>query len=80
MDRFSFRWHPFAIEQDVDYSGETMTLVMFELKDAPGGQTELRITESGFDKLPATRRERAFMANEGGWRKQIELVTKYLAR
>src|SRR3954469_9182651 len=32
MDRFSFRWHPFAIEQDVDYSGETMTLVMFELK------------------------------------------------
>jgi uncharacterized protein YndB with AHSA1/START domain len=79
-DRFSFRWHPFAIEKDFDYSGETMTLVMFELSDAPGGHTELRITESGFDKLPASRRERAFSANEGGWRKQIDLIGKYLAR
>ncbi len=78
-DRFSFRWHPFAIEKNFDYAGETMTLVTFELRDVPGG-TELRITESGFDKLPADRREKAFMSNEGGWTLQLQLITKYLAR
>src|SRR5580700_10177413 len=31
--RFSFRWHPFAIEPGVDYSGEPMTLVAFELRE-----------------------------------------------
>jgi hypothetical protein len=29
---FSFRWHPQAVERNVDYSGEPMTLVAFELK------------------------------------------------
>src|SRR6185503_20742997 len=48
---FSFRWHPFAIEPDVDYSKEPTTLVTFELEDAPGGVL-LKITESGFDKVP----------------------------
>ena len=78
-DRFSFRWHPFAIEKNFDYAGETMTLVMFELHDVQGG-TELRITESGFDKLPPDRRAKAFASNEGGWAMQLELITKYLAR
>src|ERR1700733_172501 len=26
---FSFRWHPYAIERDVDYSGEPTTLIEF---------------------------------------------------
>src|ERR1700743_1555972 len=29
---FSFTWHPYAIDPDVDYSGETPTLVEFRLK------------------------------------------------
>src|SRR5262245_50924612 len=39
MNVFAFRWHPFAIERDVDYSAEPTTLVMFELGDAPAGTT-----------------------------------------
>ncbi|HKE18642.1 MAG TPA: SRPBCC family protein [Kofleriaceae bacterium] len=78
MDRFSFRWHPFAVEPGVDYSGEPTTLVTFELEDAAGG-TRLRITESGFDKIPLERRAKAFAANDGGWTKQAELIAKYLA-
>src|SRR5690242_6528040 len=31
----SFRWHPFAVEKDVDYSAEPTTLVVFELKEEP---------------------------------------------
>src|SRR5215470_11750756 len=34
---FSFRWHPHAMEEGVDYSKEPTTLVTFVLEDAPGG-------------------------------------------
>jgi len=77
--RFAFRWHPFAIERDVDYSHEPTTLVEFVLADADGG-TRLTITESGFDQIPLERRAKAFTANDGGWTKQVELIAKYLAR
>lgn len=79
MRRFSFQWHPHAIEPGVDYSKEPMTLVVFELKEAPGG-TLLTITESGFDRIPLARRAQAFRANQGGWEHQTRLIEKYLAR
>jgi uncharacterized protein YndB with AHSA1/START domain len=77
MRLFSFRWHPFAVDTTVDYSKEPATLVVFELHDAPGG-TELRLTESGFDQVTASRRARAFTANDGGWTAQMKLVAKYV--
>src|SRR5512133_2058693 len=33
MRRFSFRWHPFAVDPAVDYSREPTTLVVFELEE-----------------------------------------------
>jgi uncharacterized protein YndB with AHSA1/START domain len=74
---FSFRWHPAAIEEGVDYSKEETTLVTFELETAEGG-TLLRVTESGFDKIPLARRAKAFTMNEGGWEAQTRLVRKYV--
>ncbi|HEV3157590.1 MAG TPA: SRPBCC family protein [Candidatus Baltobacteraceae bacterium] len=74
---FSFRWHPFAVDSDSDYSNEPMTLVAFELEEIPGGAM-LTITESGFDQLPPTRRVKAFTANEQGWSAQTRLIEKYL--
>jgi len=79
MRLFSFRWHPFAIDPNVDYSKEPTTLIVFELEEVVGG-TRLTITETGFDRIPLERRAKAFAANEGGWAKQIELIAKYLAR
>lgn len=79
MRRITFRWHPYAMEPGVDYTSEPMTLIVFELHDAPQG-TLLTITESGFDKLSPERRAQAFPANEGGWTHQAQLVRKYLAR
>jgi Activator of Hsp90 ATPase homolog 1-like protein len=79
MRLFSFRWHPFAVEQGVDYSKEPATLVVFELKEVAEG-TELRITESGFDRIPIERRAKAFTANEGGWEHQTKLLQKYVER
>jgi uncharacterized protein YndB with AHSA1/START domain len=78
MRRISFRWHPFAVDPQVDYAKEPMTLIVFALEDAPGG-TLLTITESGFDRIPLERRAQAFTANEGGWTMQLRLIEKYLA-
>jgi uncharacterized protein YndB with AHSA1/START domain len=74
---FSFRWHPFAVDEDADFDAEPKTLVTFELKDDPDGVV-LTITESGFNRLPPERRVKAFTANEQGWEKQLRLLQKYV--
>jgi uncharacterized protein YndB with AHSA1/START domain len=76
---FSFRWHPYAVEVDVDYSKEPTTLVTFTLEDAAGGGTHLTIVESGFDRIPESRRAKAFAMNSGGWNGQAENIRKFLA-
>jgi uncharacterized protein YndB with AHSA1/START domain len=73
----SYRWHPFAIDPAVDYSGEPRTLVTFTLKDAPNNATLLTVVESGFDKVPPNRRLEAFRANSGGWEGQLRNITRY---
>lgn len=75
---FSFRWHPYAVERDVDYTAEPTTLVEFVLEDAPGG-VMLTVTESGFERIPLARRAKAFTANEQGWTMVITLIKKYVA-
>jgi uncharacterized protein YndB with AHSA1/START domain len=75
---FSFRWHPYAVEPEVDYSAEPTTLVSFRLEDAPDG-TKLTIVESGFDAVPASRRAKAFSMNDKGWTGQAENIRKFLA-
>jgi uncharacterized protein YndB with AHSA1/START domain len=75
---FSFRWHPYAVERNVDYSSEPTTLVVFTLEDVADG-TRLTVTESGFDKIPLERRAQAFTANEQGWGMMVSLIAKYLA-
>jgi uncharacterized protein YndB with AHSA1/START domain len=76
---FAMRWHPASIDPKVDYSKEPTTLVEFQLEDTAGG-TLLTITESGFDKLPASRRADAFRLNDSGWSEQTESITKYVAQ
>ena len=79
MSALSFRWHPFAIDQTVDYSKEPMTLVTFTLERS-GDDTVLTIVESGFDSIPIARRADAFEANEEGWTLMAGLIEKYLSR
>ena len=76
---FAFRWHPFAIERNVDYSGEPTTLIEFALQDVEGG-VMLTITESGFDRIPLARRAKAFEANDEGWDMMVSLIEKYLGQ
>jgi uncharacterized protein YndB with AHSA1/START domain len=73
----SWRWHPGAIDTSVDYSEEPTTLVEFELKEVDSG-TLLSVVESGFDKLPLSRRQEAFRMNNAGWDGQMRNIEKHV--
>jgi len=75
---FSFRWHPGAVDPKVDYSLEPSTLVEFLLEEQAGG-TLLTVIESGFDRLPASRRDEAFRMNSEGWTEQLKNIQKHVA-
>lgn len=75
--QFSFHWHPFAVDPNVDYSTEPMTLVEFQLSDEQGG-TRVTVTESGFDQIPLARRATAFRMNDEGWAAQLENLKRYV--
>lgn len=77
MRRFSFRWHPHAVDPEADTTQEPTTLVTFELEETPDG-TVLTVTESGFERLPPSRRAQALEMNEQGWEAQLTLIAKYL--
>lgn len=76
---FSWRWHPYAVDPKVDYSQEPTTLVVFELKEVEGG-TMLTVVESGFDKIPLSRRDEAFRMNSGGWEAQMQNIEQHVAK
>jgi uncharacterized protein YndB with AHSA1/START domain len=80
---FSFTWaHPKSLEKadyDGDYAKDPKTLVEFRLEKTGTG-TLLTVTESGFDKLPADRRDGSYRRNEGGWTEQMKNVEKYVTK
>ena len=76
---FAWRWRPYAIDPNKDYSHEPMTLVVFELSEVPEG-TLLKVTESGFDGIPLDRRDTAYRANSGGWTIQMENIERYVSQ
>jgi uncharacterized protein YndB with AHSA1/START domain len=75
---FSFTWLPYAIDPNVDYSGEEPTLVEFRLEPTDTG-TLLTVTESGFDKVPEYRRDEAYRMDEKGWTGQMKNIERYVA-
>ena len=74
---FAFRWHPAAVDPKVDYSKEPTTLVEFRIEEVAGGTT-LTVVESGFDRIPAGRRDEAFRMNSQGWAIQLENVRRHV--
>jgi uncharacterized protein YndB with AHSA1/START domain len=74
---FAYRWHPYAVDPKVDYSGEPTTLVEFRLQPA-GKETVLTVVESGFDRIPAARRAEAFRMNDGGWTAQVQNIARHV--
>jgi uncharacterized protein YndB with AHSA1/START domain len=75
---FSFRWHPYAVDPKKDYSKEPTTLVEFRLEEVGEG-TRLTVVESGFDRIPAGRRDEAFRMNSEGWAIQMQNILGHVA-
>jgi uncharacterized protein YndB with AHSA1/START domain len=76
---FSWRWHPGALAPPEELAGQPMTLVVFELKDVPGG-TLLTVVETGFDRIPLARRAKSFAENSEGWTEQMKNIETWLDR
>ena len=74
---FSYAWIPFPMDQTFDYSKEEPTLVEFFLEEAKGG-TLLKVKESGFNQITASRRAEAFKMHTGGWEAQLKNIEKFL--
>ncbi len=76
---FSFTWHPYSVDPGIDYAKEAPTLVEFRLEPSAAG-TLLRLTESGFDKIPAERRLEAFRRNDAGWTEQMKNIEAHVVQ
>ena len=74
---FAYRWHPYEIDANADPSSEPTTLVTFTLEESGDG-TLLKIVESGFDQVPAHRRDKAFRENESGWTEQTRNIERHV--
>jgi uncharacterized protein YndB with AHSA1/START domain len=75
--RLSYRWHPYAIDTNIDYSSEPTTLVTFTLEEVEEG-TLLTIVESGFDQIPLHRQVDAFRMNDRGWTSQLKNIERHV--
>jgi uncharacterized protein YndB with AHSA1/START domain len=76
---FSYTWHPYAVDPAVDFSQEEPTLVEFRLQPTANG-TLLTVSESGFEKIPSSRRAEAYRRNDGGWAQQMQNVQAYVCK
>jgi uncharacterized protein YndB with AHSA1/START domain len=74
---FSYAWIPFPMNQKFDYSKEELTLVEFFIEETKSG-TLLKVKESGFTKITASRRAEAFKMHTGGWEAQLKNIEKFL--
>ena len=48
-------------------------------EDAAGG-TVLTLTESGFDRIPLSRRAEAFRMNDNGWSEQLKNIERHVSQ
>lgn len=75
--RFAYRWRPYAVKPEIDYSQEARTLVEFTL-EAAGEGVRLTVIESGFEHIPEYRRAEAFQMDSKGWAAQVENIRTYV--
>ena len=76
---FSYAWHPFPLDQTFDYSKEEPTLVEFHLEEIASG-TLLKVKESGFNLVTASRRAEAFKMHSGGWEAQLKNIEAFVEK
>lgn len=76
---FSFRWNHDNIEAGLPAEQQPTTHVVFTLEATATG-TRLTITESGFDALPASKRDAIMRGNTEGWEIQSRHILNYVTQ
>lgn len=76
---FSYAWTPFPLDQTFDYSKEEPTLVEFFLQENASGVL-LKVKESGFTKITASRRAEAYKMHTGGWEAQLQNIGEFVGQ
>lgn len=66
----SYRWVPGSPDDSLPFSDDYTTLVEFRLSPSDGGSV-LRVTESGFSRLPKEHWERCLSDNSQGWDEEL---------
>jgi len=74
---FAYAWHPFPLDKTFDYDKEEPTLVEFHLEKTASG-TLVKVKESGFNKVTASRRAEAFRMHTAGWEAQLKNIEAFL--
>lgn len=74
---FSYRWHPYPFDTNIDYEKEQRTEVTFTLQDTGDG-TLLTVVETGFDNVPPERRLEAFRMHSNGWVAQMDNIQRHV--
>lgn len=78
-DRIAFQWHP-GEDCPIDaFPREEMTTITFELFEQGDG-TNLVLVESGFDRVPMSRRARCLELNSEGWDYELKELADFLER
>lgn len=73
---FDWPWDPAAKPDQVAVPGTT-TRVEFRLEPAGTG-TRIRLTETGFGKLPEGKAAEQFRNNDGGWTIQVQNIRAHV--
>lgn len=72
--RFVWQWNPGAGPAS---DRDSYTTVIFELQETKDG-TLVKVTESGFERVPLSRRAKAFESNTQGWEIQLKNIRDYV--
>jgi len=75
--RLVWKWHPGAVDSNVDYSHEPRTTVTFTLEPIAEG-TRLSVSETGFDAIALARRAKVFQDNTEGWTEVVEWIKRHV--
>lgn len=74
-ESLAYQWHPGETYTLDSHPREELTTVRFTLH-AEGDSTRVRMVESGFSKIPESRREHALGQNTQGWDEELAKLPK----
>lgn len=74
---FSYRWVPDSNQVESDVLDRITTLVEFHIAENPDGSCLVRVTETGFARLPSAMIAESYRQNSSGWDFMLDRLQRY---